>query len=380
MIGKTINIAIVGCQGLPARYGGYETLVEYLAEYKPDNTNVTVYCSSKVYTGEKPSNYKNVRLEYVNLPSNGLASCFYDMYSILKSVKKFDKILILGCSGGFILPFYRYYRDKFVLNIGGIEWQRSKYNWFLKMIVRILMKVTVKFSGSLIADNLGIKDYIKKEYGRGDSVVIEYGGDQAKHTSITQEATNNYPFLKGKYAISIARIQSDNNVEMVLEAFKNSSLPLVYIGNWHVSKYAQRIREKYAVYPNNLILLDAIYDLDTLNILRSNCYLYLHAHSAGGTNPSLVEAMHLNIPIFCYDNIFNKYVTENKTHYFANIDELKLLIEKKHGLELCSIAAEMKKIALEKYTWRIISQKYYDFLAQNYMCTVEKQQFTLLNN
>jgi len=357
------KIAIVGCQGLPARYGGYETLVEYLAEYKPLDVDVTVYCSSKIYTGDKPTIYKGVNLEYINLPSNGLASCFYDMYTIVKSVRKFDKILILGSSGGLILPFYRLYRNKFVLNIGGIEWKRSKYNLFLQTFVRFLMKVSVHSCGSLIADNFGIKEYIKEEYQRDDSVIIEYGGDQAKPEPITQLAIDKYPFLKNKYAIAIARIQSDNNVEMLLDAFKDGLIPLVYIGNWTVSDYAIKIKGKYSKY-SNLILLDAIYDIDELNMLRSNCYLYLHAHSAGGTNPSLVEAMHLNVPVFCYGNVFNKYVTANMTHYFLNVIELKNMVDTVTEEELQLIATNMKIIAQEKYTWKIIAKKYYDFLNQ----------------
>ena len=363
MNNNVTRIAIVGCQGLPARYGGYETLVEYLAEYKPENADVTVYCSSRIYKEEKPETYKGVKLEYLNLPSNGLYSFFYDMYSIFLSVKKFDKILILGSSGGFILPFYGKYREKFVLNIGGIEWKRSKYNLFLQKVVRFLMKVSVRGSGSLIADNSGIKEYIREEYKRDDSVVIEYGGDQAKNELVTSKYIDKYPFISGKYAIAIARIQSDNNVEMLLEGFKDLNLPLVYVGNWNVSDYAQKIKTKYSKYPN-LILLDAVFNLEEINVLRSNCYVYLHAHSAGGTNPSLVEAMHLNVPVYCYDNIFNRNVTDNKTHYFANKEELIQLINKFDDNELDAISKDLKKIALEKYTWKIIAHKYYEFLKQ----------------
>lgn len=358
-----MRVAIVGCQGLPARYGGYETLVEYLAEYKPVDVDVTVYCSARIYKGERPLWYKDFHLEYINLPANGLRSSLYDMYTILKSVNNFDKILILGTSGGFIFPFLAKYRNKFVLNIGGIEWKRSKYNFFLQKIVRSLMRISMNYCGYLVADNEGIKEYILEEYKRNDSTVIAYGGDQARWIPVTLTAMIKYPFLSSKYALALARIQSDNNVDMLLESFKDAEYPLVYIGNWNVSDYAKKIKAKYSLY-SNLVLLDAIYDLNELNMLRSNCYIYLHAHSAGGTNPSLVEAMHLNIPVLCYGNIFNKYVTEGKTKYFTSIDELKVLLSNISDLELKSIAYEMKKIALEKYTWEKVAKKYYDFLKQ----------------
>lgn len=358
---RVSNIAIVGCQGIPAHYGGYETLVEYLAEFKPPDLNVTVFCSRKIYSNNQPKTYKSVNLEYINLPSNGLMSSFYDMWSILKSIHRFDKILILGSSGGFILPFLARYREKFVLNIGGIEWKRSKYNLILQQIVRILMRVSVHNSGYLIADNEGIKEYIFKEYSRLDSRVIAYGGDQACRMPITDRILQQYPFLSNKYAIAIARIQSDNNIEMLLEAFKFEDIPLVYIGNWNVSNYAIKIREKYSKF-SNLILLDAIYDLDILNTLRSNCYLYLHAHSAGGTNPSLVEAMHLRVPILCFDNIFNRNVTENKTKYFTSATDLSKIVKVLSQEELSAISNELYNLAVNKYTWKSISESYYDFI------------------
>ena len=252
-----MRLAIVGCQGIPAQYGGYETLVEYLAEYRPKDIDVTVYCCSVKYT-EKRLSYKGVTLKYINLPSNGLMSCMYDMYSILISIYRYDKILILGSSGGLILPFLFPFRKRFVLNIGGIEWARSKYSWIMQKVVRALMWVAVKSSGYLIADNQGIKEYIKKEYGRDDSAVIAYGGDQAMRLPITNDLSIAYPFLEVKYAIAIARIQPDNNVEILLDSFKEASFPLVYIGNWEVSEYAKQIKKKYSSY-SNLILLDSFH-------------------------------------------------------------------------------------------------------------------------
>jgi glycosyltransferase involved in cell wall biosynthesis len=355
-----MRIAIVGCHGIPAQYGGYETLVEYLVDYKPANVEVLVYCNASEYV-QKPKYYKDVRLKYIHLPSKGIMSSFYDMYTVILSVWRYDKILILGSNCGFILPLLFPFRNKFVLNIGGIEWRRSKYSAIMQKIVRLLMKVAVKNSGHLIADNEGMKDYIKTEYGRTDAAVIAYGGDQAEATPITSEAMISYPFLKAKYIVVIARIQPDNNVEMLLNVFQNAPFPLVYIGNWSVNDYAKNIRKKYSKC-TNLILLDAIYDLNILNMIRSNCYLYIHAHSAGGTNPSLVEAMHLEVPVICFDNIFNRYITEQQTLYFSTEDNLIDILNGLDDMQLQVISRSLKQIAANKYTWKIISQQYYDYL------------------
>lgn len=365
MLIKKNKIAIIGIQGLPAKYGGYETLVDYLSEYNDSNeTDLLIYCSKKHYKVEI-NNYKSANLKYINLPSNGIFSFLYDSYCILDSVKNFDKILLLGCSGGLILPFLKKYKHKFILNIGGVEWKRSKYNYLLRLIVRFLMHISVRNSGKLIADNIGIKNYIKEEYNRTDAEIIEYGGDQVKINKNIESILINYPFLKDEYILALGRIQSDNNIEMLLEAFKDTKKKFVYIGNWDVSNYSKFLKNKYSKF-NNLILLDAIYDLNILDIIRSNCKYYIHAHSAGGTNPSLVEAMHYKIPILCYDNGFNNYTTKNKSIYFKCKDQLKNLINNLDSNFFLrdKIANDLYLIAHEYYKWEIISLKYFKYITK----------------
>ena len=354
------KLAIIGAHGLPAKYGGYCTLAEYLAEYKPDDFDVTVYCVADEYK-EQPSMYKGVHLMYVNKPARGIMAWKFHTWCIKDAVKKdTDCMLPCGPNGGFTLPFYRSHRDQFYLNVGGVEWKRNKLNRVMRHVMRVLMRSAVMHSNHLIADNIGMQQYYEEEYGRKDSVVIAYGGDQAQKAEITPKGLKEYPFLKGQYAVAIARIQRDNNTEMLLEAFKDAKMPLVYIGNWDVNSWAQEIRSKYSKY-SNLILLDAIFDIPVLNQIRSNCALYIHGHSAGGTNPSLVEAMHLGVPLACCDNGFNNNTTFNKALYFKNTEQLADLLVNTTPEKMAIVAEDMKQLAVDYYRWETIAAQYYDF-------------------
>lgn len=355
-----IKLAIVGAHGLPAKYGGYCTLAEYLADYRPEDFDVTVYCAADEYD-EHPNTYKGVHLEWVNYPARGMKAWQFHSYGIKHALAHgTDKILLCGPNGGFTIPFYRKYKNRFYLNVGGVEWKRNKYNWLMRRVMRLLMKSAVRSSGHLVADNIGMHEYYIEEYGRDDSVVIAYGGDQAKKVEITPDALKKYPFLNSKFAVAIARIQSDNNTEMLLEAFKDGKMPLVYVGNWNVTEWAKELREKYKNYPN-LILLDAIFDIPVLNQIRSNCALYIHAHSAGGTNPSLVEAMHLGVPLLCYDNGFNNNTTFDKAMYFKTAEDIKRVVENTPEEKLAKEAEMMHRLAIEHYRWETIAKQYYDF-------------------
>jgi glycosyltransferase involved in cell wall biosynthesis len=157
--------------------------------------------------------------------------------------------------------------------------------------------------------------------------------------------------LPQKYALKVCRIEPENNIHLILKAFSDSKLPLVVIGNWNHSKYGVVLKKKYAA-SKNLFLLDSIYDQNILNQIRSNCTIYIHGHSAGGTNPSLVEAMALGLPILSYDVVYNRETTFNRAKYFKSKEDLKKVIQEIKPEELSEIGNEMQKLAQKEYTWK----------------------------
>jgi hypothetical protein len=170
-----MRISIIGTAGIPARYGGFETLAENLVKNKISDIQYTVFCSAKLYQKQQ-SEYLGARLKYINVKANGIYSIWYDLISMLLSLRS-DVMLILGVSGSLFLPIIRLlYRGKIITNIDGIEWKRNKWNRFARFILRMSEKTAVKFSDVLIGDNQGILDYIIQEYNK-EAVLIEYGAD-----------------------------------------------------------------------------------------------------------------------------------------------------------------------------------------------------------
>lgn len=348
-----MNISIIGCSGIPAKYGGFETLAENLIKNKTDMINYTVFCSSKLYP-EKQKNYYGARLRYINVNANGVRSIIYDLICMLFSLRS-DVMLILGVSGSIFLPLIRFiYRGRIIINIDGIEWKREKWNKTAKYILHISEKFAVKYSDIVIGDNQGIIDYIKKTYKR-EAVIIEYGAD---HVYKKQTAQHEYDFYQKKYAISVCRIEPENNIHIILNAFsRQTDISLVIIGNWKNSRYGLKLKKEYCNF-NHIYLLDPIYDTEKIHYLRYNSFMYVHGHSAGGTNPSLVEAMYLGLPVFAFDCIYNRYTTENQCIYWSNIDELSKCLIKYEKNELDIIGKTMKSIADKRYRWNIIASKY----------------------
>ncbi|WP_188151602.1 DUF1972 domain-containing protein [Teredinibacter waterburyi] len=340
-------LAIVGIVGVPACYGGFETLVENLLDENETKENIRIYCSSKSYSGQLKK-HKNANLVYIPLNANGAQSIPYDIWSLCHAVYKgADSILLLGVSGAIFLPFIKLFsKVKVVTNIDGLEWKRAKWVFLIKIFLKFSENLAVKYSDVVVADNAAISDYIKNEYGC-DSEVIAYGGDHA--------VTNNLTLFDEGYALALCRIEPENNVELILEAFSQTDKKIMFIGNWDNSEFGCAMKSKYQSF-DNIDIINPIYDIETLFNIRQKCSFYVHGHSAGGTNPSLVEMMHFNKNILAFDCNYNRASTENKADYFKDSSGLRLLIQEQYSL---NNASDMLEIAKRLYTWEIVSKQYF---------------------
>lgn len=353
------KLAIIGTVGLPAKYGGFETLAEHLVKNLNQDYDITVYCSKKKYPKEqRVSTYENARMKYIPLDANGIQSIPYDTLSIIHALFFADVLLILGVAGAWILPFVKLFTNKkIIISIDGIEWKRDKWNMPAKWYLWWAEKIAVKYSHIDISDNESIQDYTALRYG-SLSRIVEYGADHTMKVSPTFADKKEFPFLKKPYAFKVCRIEPENNVHEVLKAFSElPKHPLVMVGNWNNSAYGKKLKEQYASFAN-ITLLDPIYNQQKLDMIRGNALVYIHGHSAGGTNPSLVEAMYLGLPVIAYGVSYNKTTTENKALYFYNAAELKKLIESVKVQQLQELGLRMKEVADRRYTWSFIAQKY----------------------
>jgi glycosyltransferase involved in cell wall biosynthesis len=356
---KKDKVAIIGTVGIPARYGGFETLTEHLVKNLSSKYNFTVYCSKNKYSKEeRTSSYQGATLKYIPLNANGIQSILYDTISILHALSKNDVLIVLGVAGAWTLPFIRIFTNKkIIISIDGMEWKRDKWPLIAKLYLWWSEKIGIMYSHIDISDNESIQDYTAFRY-KTLSRVIEYGADHAMYVEPTVKDLKKYSFLKNKYAVKVCRIEPENNVHLVLKAFnKHSKLNLVIVGNWDNSDYGIILKEMYK-YVKNIRLLNPIYEQREIDLIRSNATLYIHGHSAGGTNPSLVEAMHLGLPIFAYNVSYNKTTTENKAIYFDSSENLISHLNNVPESKLQEIRVEMKAIASTRYTWDVIATKY----------------------
>lgn len=349
---KKFDLSIIGIVGIPARYGGFETFVEHFVKWTSSILEIRVFCSTNVYSkSEQVDSYLGVDLEYIGVSANGSMSIIYDMIGLFKSMYNSKVILVLGVSGGVFFPIVKLLSaSKLVVNIDGLEWRRAKWSLVTRIYLRISELIAVKFADHIVVDNDVLAVYVKETYNK-EAKVIAYGGDHLLESLALVHEKLEIDFL------AIARIEPENNVHVILEAFKqNPFRKLTFIGNWKYSEYS---RQLFNVYKNvsNLELVEAIYDNQILAKYRKSAKAYIHGHSAGGSNPSLIESIFYDVPILAFDCNFNRCTLKGTGYYWTSSADLSELL----GINKMADSKDLKS----RYSWNRISQSYLDLIRES---------------
>lgn len=362
---KKKSIAILGTKGIPNAYGGFEQFAEYLSIYlKKNNFDVTVY--NPHYRNEL-ENYYGVKIIRKYCPENLIGSSahfIYDFLCLKDAINKnFDLILELGYhSLAPSLLLLNKKNSKILINMDGLEWKRSKWGRLTKKYIKYAEKISVFNSQYLISDNYGIQDYIFKKYNK-KSYMIAYGAET--NLSFDENILEDFNLTREDYHLIIARIEPENNIEMILDGFLSSNLQkdkFLIIGS-HNNKYGKYLLEKYSNY-KNISFFGGLYDFNQLNTLRRFAKIYFHGHSVGGTNPSLIEAMAARAFIFAHSNIFNKNVLENNAFYFNESNDVKDLLNDYNHISSRKDKYIQKNLNLvsKNFTWEIICCQYKELI------------------
>lgn len=345
------KVAIIGSHGLYANYGGWDQLVNNLAEKKSENIEYLIFNSA-----ESQNNFKcppGVTVKRLRLKASGFRGLFYDFWSILMSFGKVDTLLLLGVQGIPLIPILSLFKKtKIVSNVGGIEWERPKFSFFSKQYLKLCFKISFIYSDYIIFDNPYYNKFIPRGR-RADVKVFPYGGEIDSSLNINSEFEEKYPFINHNYLLSISRSLEDNLLDELCESFLESKHTLVLISNFSNSKYGNRVFEKYNKAPN-IVLINGLYIKPELDLIRRKCKAYIHTHTLCGTAPSLVEMIIAQRPVFSIDIPQNRFTLHDQAFFYTSFSEVQSLLNKSNDLSDFIPSIEI----CELYNWSKIVLDY----------------------
>lgn len=355
-----MKIAILGTRGIPNNYGGFEQNAENFSKWWVNlGHDVTVY--NPDYHPYKENEWNGVKIKHIFSKEDklGIWGTFVYDYLCLKDAvnQDYDIILNLGyVPSALFFNLKERTKAKFVTNMDGLEWKRSKWNTILKKFIKYCERRAVKLSDFLIADNPGIEDYYRQNYHINNIRYIAYGAELFYNPNV--EYLNEFNLEPYKYYMLVARLEPENNIEMILDGYLLSNVkePFIVVGGLK-NKYAKYLLAKYKN-NNNIKFVGGIYDYNKLSTLRWFSKLYFHGHSVGGTNPSLLEAMASNAYIAAHNNPFNKYVLGNDAFFFSNKEEVYDIINNYTDKYRKIFIENNRKKIKEIYNWEKTSKEY----------------------
>lgn len=369
-----LKIGILGTRGIPNKHGGFEQFAEKFAVLMAERGHdVSVYNShNHPYT---ESTFNGVRLIRCFDPEYKLGTAgqfVYDLNCILDSRKRnFDILFQLGYTSSTIWWWLLPRQSLIVTNMDGLEWKRAKYNRATKYFLKHAEKWGVQHSHKLIADSIGIEDYLLRQY-QAESHFIPYGADIPAIASKISDILNKYGLQQYQYDLVIARFEPENNIGPILEAYAdNKNQLLVLVGNYAGTIFGRQCHDRHK-HLANIRFLGPVYNETDLNQLRYYSRLYLHGHSVGGTNPSLLEAMSCSTLIVAHDNIFNKSVLGNNAFYFSVTGDIIKLLQTQPNKERYRnwIDNNLEEIH-NNYNWKLITDNLETLFTQ--WCKAQKR-------
>jgi glycosyltransferase involved in cell wall biosynthesis len=342
-------------------YGGFETAVEEVGRRLVERGHdVTVYCRR----GDQPEHLgmRRVKLPMVHRRSlETLSNTGLSVAHVLR--QEVDAVLLFNSANAPYLPALRARGIPTALHVDGLEWQRAKWSGLGRAYYRSAEALGVRWADALIADSRGIQDYYRVEFG-ADTVYLAYGAPLIDHPPL--QRLDDLGLTPQGYHLIVARFEPENHVDLLVSGYRQSdaTLPLVVVGSApYGDEYTSRVH-RVADGDPRIRLIGAVWDQEQLDALYSGALTYLHGHSVGGTNPSLLRAMGAGAATVAFDCVFNRETLDGDGWFAAHPEEVaSALAEAEASPESTRRRGDRVKSAVHRrYDWDRVADGYESLL------------------
>ena len=319
--GGPMRVALIGTRGVPAQYGGFETAAEEVGRRLVERGHhVVVYCRNP---GQKLT--EHLGMELVNLPAirrRAAETLSHTALSVAHAVvrERPDAAFVFNAANAPFLPALRAARIPSAVHVDGLEWRRGKWGPRAREYYRWAESRSARWADAVIADAHGIADHLQHAYGIR-ARYIPYG---APIVHPPDDRLAELGLHAGQYHLVVARFEPENHVREIVAGYvaSPSRWPLVVVGDApYADSYRARVREA-AADDRRVRLVGSLWDADLLDTLYAHCASYLHGHSVGGTNPSLLRALGAAAPVTAFDVVFNREVAGDAGLWFRTPAEV----------------------------------------------------------
>ncbi|WP_238154390.1 DUF1972 domain-containing protein [Ornithinimicrobium sufpigmenti] len=354
---------ILGTHGVPAAYGGFETAAEHVGLHLARRGwQVTVHCQVEGRGPVRTDEWRGLRRVLIPEHRPGwLGTASFDRKSIawlMRERQDVDVCLTFGYNTGVLNIAHRLKRVPNVINMDGMEWTRARWGLTRQAILLANERCAGLVGTLLVGDHPVISDYLGRHFGRRRVRTITYGAHEVQ-TAATSPVLG-LGLTPGNYATLICRPIPENSILEIVTAWsaRRRGIPLVILGDYSTEDTYQR--QVLAAASDEIRFVGSIYDQSIVSALRFHSRVYLHGHTVGGTNPSLVEAMAAGNPVIAHHNPYNTWVAGAAGRYFHDATDLAALLDEllHDKATLTEMSEAARERHAEEFTWEHIGTQY----------------------
>lgn len=365
---RSLSIVMLGTRGVPAAYGGFETAVEEISRrLVARGHRVTVYCRTVAGPPTGPKYYGMYRVELPAIRLKVVETLSHTALSVVHVLlhRRPDVSFVFNAANAPFIPVLHLRRIPTAVHVDGLEWQRGKWGPLGRRYYRWAEQLSVRQADTLIADAQGIVDYYDEEFAI-PTQLISYGTKMLRDLPFNK--LTELGLTPGGYHLVVARLEPENHVDVIIDGYRRScaTQPLVVVGSApYAAEFTTRIGGLAAA-DSRVRMLGGVWDQQLLDQLYAHATTYLHGHSVGGTNPSLLRAMGAGTPAIAWNVIFNREVLGSRGRFFETPGELAVLVDEAERdlIATAAIGEALQRRAARLYDWDAVADRYED-LAQS---------------
>jgi len=330
---------------------------------------ITVYAENPDSKERPDEMVEGVRVRYRRRPPLGAASVLaYDCSCLWDARKNYDLVYMLGYGAAWACWLPRVFGVPVWINVDGLEWSRSKWGRFARMYLRAMEWVSSWTATRVIADARAMAERFQRLYRRGAPCsYLAYGAPLVTDDQVGKDLLARWALQAGSYFLVVARAEPENHILEIIEGYlqHEGSWPLVVVSDVSGATPYQRQLQKFA--EPRVQFVGGVYHAPTLQALRVHAGAYLHGHSVGGTNPSLLEALACGNWVVAHDNPFNREVAGDAADYFSTPVQLAQQLNswaQRTPFERQKRAEAARQVIRSRYHWEDIADAYEELMLQ----------------
>ena len=322
-----MHVLILGTRGIPSKHSGFETFAQDLSLFlRARGHNVTIYCQVSKAEHFREDEWNGIRRVHIPARDGPLGTILFDWQATRHSMRENGVVLTLGYNTGIFNAMYRLRGISNLMNMDGIEWRRPKWSRLVRAWFWFNEWAGARVATHLVADHPEIGKHLLRHTSPEKITVISYGAYPVSSAPV--DLIHNYGLIAKKYYLLAARLEPENSILEVVQAhsLKHRGMPLVVAGRYTRDGTSYENKVLKAAGPE-IKFLGFISDRDVLRALRFHARAYIHGHTVGGTNPTLVESFAAGNAIIAHDNPFNRWVAGEGARYFQSAGDLAEILE-----------------------------------------------------